>query len=89
MEQKATDLSKEKQDQNIEGETVRELAHRHLKDEKHVITDEEIRNAKIEIYNIEEPEADLVDTKDKAVKDAEIAGPEEKDIVVTPLDVLK
>lgn len=88
MEPKATSLFKEKQAQPIEGETVSELAHRHLKDENHVTTDEELSNAKLEIYNIEEPVGDLIDTKDKAAKEAEIATPEEKDIIVTPLDVL-
>ena len=88
MEQQVTDLLKENKSQPIEGETVSELVHRHLKDENHVTTDEELRNAKLEVFNIEEPEGDLIDTKDKAAKEAEIATPEEKDIIVTPLDVL-
>ena len=33
---------------NGKGETIAELAHRHLKDENHVTTEEEIRNARIE-----------------------------------------
>ncbi len=89
MDPKATELLNEKNDTNSEGETVSELVHRHLKDENHVITDDEIRNAKIEVYNIEEPEGDLIDTKDKAEKEAEVSSPDEKDIIVTPLDVLK
>ena len=89
MEPNAKDLVKDKQAQNIEGETVSELVHRHLKDQKHVITDEEIRNAKIEVYKIEEPEGDLIDTKDEAAKEAEIASTDEKDIIVIPLNVLK
>ena len=89
MEPKATELLKENQAKNTEGETVSELVHRHLKDQKHVITDDEIRNAKIEVYKIEEPEGDLIDTKDEAAKEAEIASTDEKDIIVIPLNVLK
>ena len=89
MEPKATELLKENQAKNTEGETVSELVHRHLKDEKHVITDDEIRNAKLEVYNLEEPEGDFIDTKDKAAKEAEVFSPEEKDIIATPFDILK
>ncbi|MCY7420456.1 MAG: hypothetical protein LH478_01800 [Chitinophagaceae bacterium] len=89
MESNTKDLSKEKQAQPSADETVSELVHRHLKDENHVVTDEEIRNAKLEVYNLEEPQGDLIDTKDNAAKEKEIATPKEKDILVTPLDVLK
>ncbi|MBC7650985.1 MAG: hypothetical protein H7101_04485, partial [Deinococcales bacterium] len=63
MENKAKDILKETSSQPVEGETVSELAHRHLQDENHVTTDEELSNAKLEIYNIEEPVGDLIDTK--------------------------
>ena len=33
-------------------ETISELAHRHIKDRNHTTTDEELRNAKIELSNI-------------------------------------
>lgn len=33
-------------------ETITQLAHRHLKDKSHTTTDEELRNAKIELSNI-------------------------------------
>ena len=88
MENKAKDILKETSSQPVEGETVSELAHRHLQDENHVTTDEELSNAKLEIYNIEEPVGDLIDTKDKAAKEAEIGTTEGKDIIITPLDVL-
>ena len=88
MENRAKDILKEIPSQPVEGETVSELAHRHLQDENHVTTDEELSNAKLEIYNIEEPVGDLIDTKDKAAKEAEIGTTEEKDIIITPLDVL-
>ena len=32
---------------NNDGETIDELAHRHMKDQNHVVTDEEIRGAKM------------------------------------------
>ena len=35
-----------------ENETIRQLARRHLKDKSHTTTDEELRNAKIELSNI-------------------------------------
>lgn len=88
MENRAKDILKEIPSQPVEGETVSELAHRHLQDENHVTTDEELSNAKLEIYNIEEPVGDLIDTKDKAAKEAEIGTTEEKDIIITPLNVL-
>lgn len=88
MENKAKNILKETPSQPVEGETVSELAHRHLQDENHVTTDEELSNAKLEIYNIEEPVGDLIDTKDKAAKEAEIGTTEEKDIIITPLNVL-
>lgn len=89
MQPKSTEILNENHAKNTEGETVSELVHRHLKDQKHVITDDEIRNAKLEVYHLEEPEGDLIDTKDKAAKEAEVASPEEKNIIVTPFDVLK
>ena len=89
MDSNTKDLSKEKQAHPSTNETVSELAHRHLKDEKHMTTDEEIRNAKFEVYNLDEPHGDFIDTKDKAAKEKEVATPKEKDIIVTPLDVLK
>ena len=33
-------------------ETISQLAHRHIKDRNHTTTDEELRNAKIELSNI-------------------------------------
>ena len=33
-------------------ETISELAHRHIKDRNHTTTDEELRNAKIELSSI-------------------------------------
>ncbi|MBA4139512.1 MAG: hypothetical protein H0X70_03250 [Segetibacter sp.] len=39
-------------------ETITELAHRHLKDETHTTTDEELRNAKLELTANVEADAD-------------------------------
>lgn len=89
MEPISKDVSAKNLPQPVEGETVSELVHRHLQDETHVVTDEEIRNAKLEVYNLEEASGDLIDTKDKAAKEEEIATPEPKDVIITPLDVLK
>lgn len=33
-------------------ETISELAHRHLRDKNHTTTDEELRNARIELSNM-------------------------------------
>lgn len=33
-------------------ETIKELAHRHAKDKNHTTTDDELRNAKIELSNV-------------------------------------
>ena len=35
-----------------ESETIRQLARRHLRDRSHTTTDDELRNAKIELSNI-------------------------------------
>ena len=43
-------------------ETISELAHRHLKDEKHTTSDEELRNAKVEF-------SEDADTSDESLFD--------------------
>lgn len=35
-----------------ENETIRQLARRHLRDKSHTTTDDELRNAKIELSNV-------------------------------------
>jgi hypothetical protein len=40
------------------GETITELAHRHLKDQTHTTTDEELRNVKLEL---DRPFSELVE----------------------------
>jgi hypothetical protein len=43
---------------SVKKETISELAHRHLKDPNHTTTDEELRNATVELTeNVEEPES--------------------------------
>ena len=42
-----------------EGETVRELVRRHLTDESHTTTDEELKNVKLSLYAFEEFEKNL------------------------------
>jgi len=60
-------------DQN-KGETIRELAHRHLMDKNHVTTDEELTNAKLELngeVDLETPEHDLNDADEATLTDAD------------------
>ena len=42
-----------------EGETIRELVRRHLTDESHTTTDEELKNVKLCLYTFEEIEKRL------------------------------
>jgi hypothetical protein len=37
-----------------EGESIKDLVRRHLTDESHTTTDEELKNVKLSIYNYEE-----------------------------------
>ncbi len=66
---------------NSSGETASELSHRHLKDESHQTTDEEIRNIALDL----DPSEGISDTKSKE-KDKKAT--EEDDIIITPLSVL-
>ena len=82
MDSNTKDLSKEKQAHPSANETVSELAHRHLQDEKHVTTDEEIRNIHLDLDSVEGimPYNGQIKTD----KDDD----EEDDIITTPLSVL-
>lgn len=42
--------------QNENGETIRELANRHLHDNSHHTTDEELKNAQVEFTPVEQSE---------------------------------
>jgi len=39
-----------------EGETIRDLVLRHLRDENHTTTDEELKNARLNLYSVESEE---------------------------------
>lgn len=45
----AIDKSKDSNKKTGKGETITELAHRHLNDKEHTTTDDELRNAKVEL----------------------------------------
>lgn len=47
-------LTKKNKNKKGKSETIAELAHRHLKDENHTTTDEELRNAKVELTGVVE-----------------------------------
>lgn len=56
----ATNKSKSPAKKNDKGETITELAQRHLKDQSHTTSDEELRNAKLELTeNFEEDAKNL------------------------------
>lgn len=48
MQNKSEQTQNDKQN-NSKSETIRELAHRHLLNQNHTTTDEELRNARIEL----------------------------------------
>ncbi len=49
MQNKQTPLPENTNPKKGKAETISELAHRHLRDEHHTTTDEELRNAKVEL----------------------------------------
>lgn len=90
MEQNAKQTSSiPKKPKNGKGETVAELVHRHLMDENHVTTDEELRNVQIELHNEAPSEvADEEETKSESTeKESPLAN--SNDVVVTPWDTIK
>ena len=52
MNMNNTNTTERPKSEFTETETIRQLARRHLKDKSHTTTDEELRNAKIELSNI-------------------------------------
>ena len=60
MQNKQTPLPENTNPKKGKAETISELAHRHLRDEHHTTTDEELRNAKVEL-------SDDVHTQDESL----------------------
>ncbi|MBA2762730.1 MAG: hypothetical protein H0U39_12415 [Segetibacter sp.] len=60
MQNKQTPLPENTNPKKGKAETISELAHRHLRDEKHTTTDEELRNATVEL-------SDDVHTQDESL----------------------
>ena len=60
MQNKQTPLPENTSPKKGKAETISELAHRHLRDEHHTTTDEELRNAKVEL-------SDDVHTQDESL----------------------
>ena len=60
MQDKQQPLPENTNPRKRKGETISELAHRHLRDEKHTTTDEELRNATVEL-------SDTVEAQDKSL----------------------
>jgi hypothetical protein len=56
MQNEQTPLPENIKPKKAKRETISELAHRHLRDEKHTTTDEELRNAMFELSDPEVPE---------------------------------
>jgi hypothetical protein len=80
------------------GETIRELARRHLLNENHVTTDEELKNAKLELdgdVELGDDRHDLVDGDSNSSRNShtsidEVADEEvEKKDIPNPYDILK
>ncbi len=68
MQNKQTPLPENSKPKKSKGETISELAHRHLRDEKHTTTDEELRNATVELSDSAEPQdASLFDVDNTTV----------------------
>lgn len=64
----AEHTSNQQNTQHNNNETIPELAHRHLLDEAHTTTDEELRNAKLKLTeNVEAPEGNLHAVDDETV----------------------
>lgn len=51
MQNEQTSSSHNVNPKKRKGETISELAHRHLRDKNHTTTDEELRNATVELSN--------------------------------------
>ena len=75
----ATSNSKNPPEKVSTSETITELAHRHLHDEGHTTTDEELRNAKVELTgNIKEDPENLFEV-DQAPVTSPLQNKTEKD----------
>jgi hypothetical protein len=68
MQNKHTPLQENIKPKKGKGETISELAHRHLRDEKHTTTDEELRNATVELTDsVEQQDTSLFDVDNTTV----------------------
>ncbi len=74
------------------GETASELAHRHMEDETHETTEEEIRNVTLELGDepviTDEYEKEVERTAEEVERKNDDDDDDEKDIIVTPASIL-
>lgn len=70
------------------GETVSDLVHRHMRDKNHTTTEEELRNAKLELHDGVNERLLKVDPEIEKQSTDEDKLPGEKDIVFTPWNVM-
>ena len=74
MEQKQQNSPDNNEPSKQKRETVSELVHRHLKDSKHVLTDEEIRNAEFDAVDAPtDQESDVAATNSTVRNDPDTA----------------
>lgn len=59
--------------ENQKSETITELAHRHQNNETHTTTDEELRNARVELSNTDNKEIDGFSRENKSTTPATLA----------------
>jgi hypothetical protein len=97
MESKKQQPAQSSSHEDGKGETIRELARRHLLDENHVTTDEELKNAKLELdgdIELGDDRHDLADGDSKSGRTShtsidEVADEEvEKKDIPNPYDIL-
>ncbi len=93
MKQTTKQPAKRNNPKITKGETVSELAHRHLEDKNHETTDEEIRNVKLDldpdVSSAHLPEnADVLNEDDYKSKKEKRDDAEEDDIIHTPFDII-
>lgn len=100
MQNEQTSLSDNATPKKGKSETISELAHRHLRDENHTTTDEELRNATVELtddertqdnslYEVDHTTVTSSSTEDELNTDADIkSGDDANNKVPNPYSVL-
>jgi hypothetical protein len=83
MQNKKTSLAENVNPKKGKNETISELAHRHLRNENHSTTDEELRNATVELTD----SAEVNDTSLYEVDNTTVVPSETNDELNTDVDV--